>query len=145
MAFIIKPIVPPALLAFVALCLLHWSSFISLPVSTFLFWGAATIVLLLINYLSPRSLSVEASTAALYIAVASMGAMLIGMAVNPAYMVLAAFIGAFLGEFAFSRTPKGRYITFPSSVFIHYFCAVGLGIIVTVSMMGLALEGFIRN
>lgn len=81
----------------------------------------------------------------LYLSAGALAGMLVGIAVDARVMILCAIAGTFFGLLAFARTPKGCWIKFPSSNFIHYFCAKGMNIIVTVAMAGIAIEGFIKN
>ena len=68
---------------------------------------------------------------------------LLGMLVGARVMVLGVVLGAFVGQMAYSRTPEGKWLKFPTSTFIQYFCAKSLPAIVAVSMLGIAVEGFI--
>ena len=68
---------------------------------------------------------------------------MLGMILGARVMVLGTVLGALVGEFAYSRTPAGRGIRQPAAVFLRYFGAKGLPAIVTVAIIGLAVEGFI--
>lgn len=136
---------PAELAAFAALVTLHASARISLPVGTFLFWGAATLITLAIGWLSPKGAPPQVTRGNPYLAVGAVAGMLIGMSVDASIMVLSAAAGAVFGQLVYTRAPSGRWIKFPSSDFIRYFCARGLKIIVAAAMIGIAVQGFIRN
>lgn len=134
-----------ALSAYSALVALHFSTRICLPVSTFAFWGIASLIAFAIVRLLPKGEPGGSRQGNFYLAAGALAGLLVGMSVDARVMILCAIIGTLFGELAYSRTPKGCWIKFPSSDFIHYFCAKGMNIIVTVAMMGIAIEGFIKN
>ena len=43
----VRPYVPAAIASYIALCLLHWSYYISVTESTFISWGIATLLIML--------------------------------------------------------------------------------------------------
>ena len=122
-----------ALPAYVALALLHASTYIYLPVKTFVFWGIATLIVAGIHRLLPPGEPAGRKSGNVYV----------GMLVGARVMVLGVVLGAFVGQMAYSRTPEGKWLKFPTSTFIQYFCAKSLPAIVAVSMLGIAVEGFI--
>ena len=143
--FMIRQKLPAYIFAFMALCILHISTAICLPVSTFIFWGIASLIVLVIDLLSPKGDPDGSWYGNLYLAVGALAGLFIGMSIDAAIMILCTIIGTAFGQFAYSRTPKGCWVKFPSSIFIHYFCAKGFKVIATTAMIGIALEGFIRN
>jgi uncharacterized protein YqgC (DUF456 family) len=143
--FAIKPLAPNALIGFAGICLLHWSKYINVSTSAFIFWGIASVLVLLVDFLRNDDAASASMTGNIYATVGAVGGMLLGMALGAAFMVLGVIVGALVGVFAFSKTPNGAGLKFPTSTFIHYFCAVGFPVIVTVAMAGLAVEGFIVN
>lgn len=143
--FTLRQWLPSAITAFAALVALHFSTFICLPVSTFVFWGTASLIALAIVGLSPKGEPGGTSVGNLYLSAGALAGLFVGIAVDARVMILCAIAGTFFGLLAFARTPKGCWIKFPSSNFIHYFCAKGMNIIVTVAMAGIAIEGFIKN
>ena len=136
---------PASVAAYAALVALHFSTHICLPANTFLFWGAATLIAVAIDRLSPRDAPSEVTAGNSYLAVGGVAGMLIGMSVEASVMVLCTLVGTLFGQLVYCRTVKGRWMRFPSSIFIRYFCARGLKIIVAVAMLGIAVEGFIMN
>ena len=134
---------PACLFAYAALCALHFSSHITLPVSTFIFWGIVSVILVAIDLLSPKGEPDGSCQGNLYMTIGAMAGVFIGISINPSIMVLCAIIGTIFGQLAYSRTPKGCWIKFPSSIFIHYFCAKGFKIVASAAMLGIALVGFL--
>lgn len=134
---------PACLTAYAALCALHFSTHITLPVSTFIFWSIASAILVAIDLLSPKGEPDGSRQGNLYMTIGAMAGLFIGLSVNPSIMVLSIIIGTFFGQLAYSRTPKGCWIKFPSSIFIHYFCAKGFKTIASAAMLGIAFVGFL--
>lgn len=106
-------------------------------------WAIASLLVIVIALLqSPRDThrAVKAQGTA-YVVTATLAGTLVGMLTGRAGMIIGAVIGAFLGALAFSRTPRGRELNFPSNTFLQYLAARGLPAVVTMCMlaMGLAL------
>lgn len=141
----VRPYVPAAIASYIALCLLHWSYYISVTESTFIFWGIATLLLMTIARMQPRENVKKSQSFNIYITVGALAGMLLGMTVNASILVLGVVVGAVLGMLAFVNTPKGKGIRFSPSTFIHYFCAKGLPVVVAMAMIGIILEGFLIN
>ncbi|MBO7609474.1 MAG: hypothetical protein J6S96_04660 [Muribaculaceae bacterium] len=135
--------VPAAVPAFVGLLLLHWSYFIAVPLGTFLFWGAAALMVWGIIYMSPQGEIDGKKSSNLYVGASAIAGALLGMIVDPRIMVLGVILGAFVGQLAYSRTPHGKWLTKSPSIFFQYFCAKCLPAIVAVSIIGIAIEGFL--
>lgn len=142
--FSIKPIIPGVLVSYLGLWMFKWSHFFYIPQSTLTFWGIATLIILGIDFLSQKDKSASL-TGPVYIGIGSLAGMVLGMLFDYSMIIVGSFIGSVLGEFAFSKTPMGKNLTFPSSVFIHYFCAKGLRIIIATSILGVILEMFISE
>ncbi len=129
--------------AFVGLLLLHWSYFIAVPLSTFLFWGVATVMVWGINYMSPQGEIDGKRSSNIYVGASAMAGALLGMLVDARIMVLGVVLGAVVGQLAYSRTPHGRWLSQSGATFVQYFCAKCLPVIVAVSIVGIAVEGFL--
>ncbi len=142
LVLLFKPWYVAALPAYCGLCLLHWSTYTTLPRWVFIFYGAATLMVMGIRYLSPKGEPDGRLTGNLYLGLGAMMGCLLGM-IDPRFMVLGTIIGTVLGEIAYSRTPNGKWLLFSKSNFIQYLCAKGLQAIIAVAMMGVAVEGFI--
>ena len=52
-------------------------------------------------------------------------------------------LGAAMGQLAYSRTPAGKWMLFPSTQFWRYFAAKGLPAIVAVSIVCIAVMGVV--
>ena len=81
----------------------------------------------------------------LFLLLGAIAGLLVGMSIDASVMILSAIIGTLIGQLFYSRTPKGRWVKFSFSTFISYFCSVGLKIIVSTAIAGIAMEGFLRN
>lgn len=145
LVFLIYQKLPACVFAYLALCALHFSTAICLPVSTFVFWGVATVIMLIIGRLSPKGEPDGSIMGNVYVTAGAIAGLMTGMSVDASIMILCTIVGAFFGQLAYSRTHKGCWLRFPSSSFISYFCAKGFKAIVTVAMVGISIEGFVRN
>lgn len=135
--------VAAALPAYAGLVLLHVSTYIYLPVKTFVFWGVATLLVVGIQRLLPPGEPNGGKAGKVYVGISALAGCLLGMVVGARAMVLGVVLGSFVGQMAYSRTPEGGWLKFPTSTFIQYFCARSLPVVVAVSMLGIAIEGFI--
>ena len=143
LVMVFKPWYVAALPAYVGICCLHWSTLATFPTWVFIFYGAATLMVMGIRYLSPKGEPDGKTTGNLYLGLGALMGCLLGMMLEARFMVLGTIIGTAMGQLAFSRTPGGKWLRFPKSNFIQYLCAKGLGIVVSVAMIGLAVEGVI--
>ena len=139
-----RPVIPAAIASYAAMWLFHLSYRITVTERTFIFWGAATFLLMTIARMKPKS-EPKSATANAYITIGSLAGMLLAMTVSANVMLLGVLVGAVMGMIAFVNTPKGKFIGFSTSTFIHYFCSSGLPIAVAVSMIGIIIEGFLIN
>lgn len=130
-------------LAYAGMLVLHLCGYINLVDSSLAFWGIAALLACGIALLSPREEPGGAGKGNLYLLLGSVAGLLVGMSIDASVMILSAIIGTLLGQLAFSKTPRGKWIKFSFSNFIHYFCAAGLKTIVTISLTGIAVEGFL--
>ena len=143
LVLVLKPWWVASVPAYVGLCCLHWSAATTFPSWIFMFYGVATLMVVGIRYLSPKGEPDGKSTGNLYLGLGALMGCLLGMLVEARFMVLGTILGTVMGEIAFTRTPGGKWLRFPKSNFIQYLCAKGLGIVVAVAMLGLAIEGFV--
>lgn len=132
-----------ALPAFAGLLLLHFSYFIAVRLSTFIFWGVATIMVWGITFMSPRGEIDGKRWSNVYIGASAIAGALLGMIVDARLMVLGVILGSFVGQLAYSRTPHGKWLGGLNQTFLQYFCAKCLPVIVAVSIVGIAIEGFL--
>lgn len=128
--------------ALVAYCGLWCISFVpGLTVTTqaLIFWGIAALISLGICSLLPEWVS-KSRKGVGYIVTATIAGTLVGMIISSAGLIIGAVTGAFCGALAFSRTPDGKTLKFPSPEFLNYLCAKGLPAIVTACIAGLILS-----
>lgn len=128
--------------AFIAMVCLHAGYHIMVPTFTFIFWGIATAMVTGLFYISPRG-EIDGNKASnFYVGLSAMAGCLLGLVLNVNVMVLGTVLGAFVGQLAYMRTPAGRWLS-SGKVFVRYFCAKALPIIVAVAIVGITIEGFI--
>ncbi len=111
--------------------------------STLLFWGVATLIVIGLYILLPRTVSTS-RVGVPYIAGATITGTMLALALNTQVAVIpGAAIGAVLGAIAYSRTRGGHVLEFPSRRFFNYLAAKGLPTVVTASMAALAMLSLI--
>ncbi len=133
-----RPLMPASLAAYASLWMFQWSGVLAFPSSTMLFWGLATLLVLGLDRLLPAAITRGVDGRG-YICGGALAGMVVGMLISPTGIILGAAIGAFLGAMAYSRTPVGKALPFPSAGFLRFLCARGLPAVVTVSMVGVVL------
>ena len=131
--------------AYVGLWLLHWSYYIAVPKVTFIFWGVATLITFALFYLSPSGEPDGNRSSNLYVGFTAMAGGMLGILLEPRLMVLGVMLGAAMGQLAYSRTPAGRWMLNPSTMFGRYFLAKCLPAIVAVSIVCIAIMGLVIN
>lgn len=129
--------------ALAGLALLHWSYYIAVPGMTFVFWGVATLITVGLFYLSPSGEPDGHSSSNLYVGFTAMAGGMLGILLAPRILVLGVVLGALVGQFAYSRTPNGKWMLYPSTLFWRYFAAKCLPAIVAISIVSIAIMGFI--
>ncbi len=134
-----------SVVAYAGILFLHLFKCINLTDRALMFWGIAALLACGIAILSPKAEPDGSRRGNLYLLLGAIAGLLVGMAIDASVMILSAIIGTLAGEVFYSQTPKGRWVKFSFSIFIHYFCAVGLKIIVSTAIVGIAVEGFLRN
>lgn len=143
LVLLFKPRYPAAVPAYASLLALHTSTYIYLTTSTLVFWGCATLLVALLHMLLPKGEPAASRASNLYVGLGALAGLAVGIAVSARIVILGVILGTFLGLFAYSRTPKGSWLKFPTFTFIQYFCAKGLPAIVAVAIIGIAIEGFL--
>ena len=131
--------------AYVGLVLLHWSYYIAVPVVTFVCWGIATAITMGLFYLQPSGEPDGNRSSNLYVGFTAMAGGMLGILLAPRIMVLGVILGAIMGQLAYSRTPAGRWMLFPSTQFWRYFAAKCLPAIVAISIVCIAIMGIVIN
>lgn len=127
-----------SLVTFIALAIVYVCPQGDLPLATLLFWGGASVIALGIGFLLPPTVS-RSGAGVGYISGGALAGAVVGLIISPAATVIGAVVGACGGALAFSRTPAGAPLEFPSRKFVNYLCAKGLPAVVTMSQFGILL------
>ena len=131
--------------AYAGLVLMHLSYYIAVPTVTFIFWGIATLITVGLFYLSPSGEPDGHSSSNLYVGFTAMAGGMLGILLAPRIMVLGVILGAAMGQLAYSRTPAGKWMLTPSSLFWRYFAAKCLPAIVAIAIVCIAIMGVVIN
>ncbi len=142
-ALVLRPRWVAAVPAFAGLLLMHLSYYIAVPTMTFIFWGIATLITVALFYLSPSGEPDGHSSSNLYVGFTAMAGGMLGILLAPRLLVLGVVLGAAMGQLAYSRTPAGRWMLTPSTMFWRYFAAKCLPAIVAVTIVCLAIMGVV--
>lgn len=103
-----------------------------------LFWTIATALVLGIYRLSPGQQRLSALANA-YLSGGALAGAVVGMIMTTsAAVIIGAVVGVFCGGLAFSRTPDGRGLQFPSADFFTMLVRFGLPAVVVMSMAAIA-------
>jgi len=129
--------------AFIGLLLMHWSYSIDVPMTTFIFWGVATTITIALFYLSPSGEPDGNRSSNLYVGFTAMAGGMLGIMLEPRVMVLGVILGAAMGQLAYSRTPAGKWMLNPSTMFWRYFAAKCLPAIVAISIVCIGIMGVV--
>lgn len=141
LALVLWPRWVAAVPAYAGLWLMHWSYYIAVPTMTFLFWGVATLITIGLFYLSPSGEPDGHRSSNLYVGTSALAGGMLGILLEPRILLLGVILGALVGQFAYSRTPNGKWMLFPSTQFWRYFAAKCLPAIVAVSIVCIAVMG----
>lgn len=142
-ALVLWPRWVAAVPAYLGLVLMHWSYFIAVPMMTFVFWGIATLITAALFYLSPRGEPDGHASSNLYVGFTAMAGGMLGILLAPRILVLGVVLGAAMGQLAYSRTPAGKWMLSPSTMFWRYFAAKCLPAIVAISIVCIAIMGIV--
>ena len=143
LALVLSPRWVAAVPAYAGLWLMHWSYYIAVPMMTFLFWGAATLITIGLFYLSPSGEPDGHRSSNLYVGFSALAGGMLGILLEPRILLLGVILGALVGQFAYSRTPNGKWMLFPSTQFWRYFAAKCLPAIVAISIVCIAIMGVV--
>ncbi len=143
LALVLWPKWVAAVPAFAGLVLMHWSYYIDVKTMTFVFWGIATLITIGLFYLSPSGEPDGNRSSNLYVGLTAMAGGVLGILLAPRIMVLGVILGAAMGQLAYSRTPAGKWMLNPSTMFARYFAAKCLPAIVAVSIVCIAVMGVV--
>ena len=140
---VLRPRWVAAVPAFAGLALMHWSYTIDVKTMTFIFWGIATLITVGLFYLLPKGEPDGHQSSNLYVGFTAMAGGMLGILLAPRIMVLGVILGAAMGQLAYSRTPAGNWMLFPSTQFWRYFAAKCLPAIVAISIVCIAVMGVV--
>ena len=140
---VLRPRWVAAVPAFAGLALMHWSYTIDVKTMTFIFWGIATLITVGLFYLLPKGEPDGHQSSNLYVGFTAMAGGMLGILFAPRIMVLGVILGAAMGQLAYSRTPAGNWMLFPSTQFWRYFAAKCLPAIVAISIVCIAVMGMV--
>lgn len=143
LALVLMPRWVAAVPAFAGLLLMHYSYYIDVKTMTFFFWGIATLITVGLYYLSPKGEPDGHTSSNLYVGFTAMAGGMLGILLASRIMVLGVILGAAMGQLAYSRTPAGKWMLFPSTQFWRYFLAKCLPAIVAVSIVCIAIMGIV--
>ncbi|MCM1109814.1 MAG: hypothetical protein NC336_01250 [Clostridium sp.] len=133
-----------ALAAFAGMICLNWSGAIDVAGEQLWFWGAAAVIVFGLSVLLPTPV-VTSRRGVAYVVVATIAGLFVGLLVSANVMVLGGVVGAFCGALAYSRTPAGRVLDFPSRRFTDYLCAKALPPVITLSIVAIVVMLFIGS
>lgn len=121
--------------AFFGLVAFGFSGIAPMGTDLFVFWGIASLIAMGVNFMLPREVACSRVGVG-YVATATIVGLVVGLLMSEAAMIIGALLGAVAGGIAFSRTPRGRAVDFPSSRFVNYICAKGLPAVITLCQCG---------
>lgn len=102
------------------------------------FWAIAALIAAGINFMLPPAIASQRAGVS-YIAGGALVGAAVGVLISSASMIVGSVLGAFFGSWAYSRTPAGRILDFPSRRYVNYICAKGLPAIVVMCAFAEAL------
>ncbi len=129
--------------AYVSLCLLHLFPASGVVGGTLVFWGMAAVVATAIGLMLPPEIA-GTRCGMPYITIGALAGTFTGLIISQAGMIIGAVVGAMCGAIAYSRTPAGAPLGFPSARFFNFTCAKGLPVAVTACLCGLVTISFIN-
>ncbi|MCX4289931.1 MAG: hypothetical protein OSJ46_10585 [Duncaniella sp.] len=124
--------------AWAGLTLTGIGSEIAIGAASYIFWGVAAAIVIALSYLLPPDIT-RSTRGNGYIVGATLAGALVGLVLSHAGMIVGAVLGAFCGALAYSRTPAGSALAFPSGKFLNYLCAKGLPAVITMCTVGTAI------
>lgn len=140
---LLRPRVPAALLVYLSMLTLHASTYIYVRSTYLVFWAVASSLVLLLWYYNPKGEPDGNPWSNLYIGLSALAACVMGIAIDARLMTLFTVIGGLLGQWFYSRTPRGRWQKFPQPAFFQYFCVKTLPALIATAMLGVVIVGAI--
>lgn len=135
---VVRPYLPGCMFAYFGMWLFNWSYAVTFSSKFFISWGVITVITIAIDMMQNRT-RWQPVSAALYMTIGAIIGLLLGLSVGEYWLIPGCALGTLLATFAYAKTPAGKAILFSRSTFIQYFCAYGLRIIVTITMIGYVL------
>ena len=134
------PRFPGAVCGYAAMVCMYFTGNVYYSGKVMIFWAVATVIVLGLNMLQPRALTMARQGHA-YVSGGALVGVVLGYLVAPmaSAIILGGAVGAFFGAFAYMRTPKSPRFDVTSSEFVQYLCAKGLPCVVTMSMAALTV------
>lgn len=134
------PQFPAVVAGWLALLCAHLGGFPFINSKVLIFWGAASIIVIMLGILQPKVLTPTRSGQGYVVGGATVGAILGLLAANVTASIIAgSIIGAVLGAVAYMRTPKSPRLKLTSPLFVQYLCAKGLPAVVSCSMAAIVV------
>lgn len=127
-----------SLLAFAGMLCAKFGAGAMIDSSQLWFWGLAALIVFAIAVLLPVPV-VTSRKGVAYLCLAIIAGLLVGFAISPNTMILGGVAGAFLGALAYSRTPAGSKLEFPSRKFVNYLSAKALPPLISLSIIATVL------
>lgn len=110
--------------------------------NTVIFWGVAAGIAIGINVLLPGPVA-KSTDGTPYMTGASITGAFVGLLLGSAGLIVGAMAGVVCGGIAYSRSPRGGNLEFPSRKFMNYLCAKGLPITITCCISALTILSII--
>ncbi len=134
------PRIPSVLASWLGMLSAHFAGAAYINGKVLLFWGIASMIVLMLNYLQPKALS-RTRAGVPYVVTGTIAGIAVGYACAPtaASFIIGAIAGAFLGSVAFMTLPKGPKKSIGSPEFLQYLCAKGLPAVVSCSQAAIVL------
>lgn len=132
----IRPYIPAAVAAYAAMWTLRLGGVIHPSTWMLASWGAVAAIVLIIDTMQPRPLA-RATNGLPYMSTGALVGTAVGLiTVSYVWTLLGAAAGAVMASMAYSRTPAGRSLDFPSQRFFSYTLAKCLPLIAAYGIMG---------
>lgn len=131
---------PAVVWAWLGLLAAHFAGAPYISGKVLLFWGIASVIVMMLNFLQPKGLT-QLRAGMAYVTTGTIAGTALGYLYAPAvaWIIIGATIGAFLGAVAFMRLPKGPKVSITSPEFLQYLCAKGLPTVVSCSQVAIVL------
>lgn len=127
-----------ALLAFLGMVIFRAGGYAAVSSEQLWFWGAASLIVLAIGILLPVTVATSRRGVG-YVTVATATGLFVGVLISPNAMVASGAVGAVCGAMAYSFTPAGKVLDFPSRNFVQYLCAKALPPLITLSVIAITV------